>query len=46
MKSPVIAALRKKLLAQGVTPLPVCPTCESPIPAKEWDRHQAACTTR
>lgn len=43
MKSPVIAALRKKLLAQGVTLLPVCPKCERPITAKEWDQHKAEC---
>lgn len=43
MKSPVIAALRKQLLAKGVTLLPVCPTCETPIPTKEWDRHRREC---
>lgn len=43
MKSPVIAALRRKLIAQGVTLLPVCPKCETPIPAKEWDQHRKVC---
>lgn len=43
MKSPVIAALRKQLLAKGVTLLPVCPKCEAPIPAKEWDAHRKGC---
>lgn len=43
MKSPVIAKLRQQLLAKGVTLLPVCPKCEAPIPAKDWDRHQAEC---
>ena len=44
MKSFAIAKLRNDLLRRGlVSPLPVCPNCEQPIQAKQWDAHRKEC---